>query len=884
MKILAVRLAEVGCFSAPVALEGLSGGLNVLAGANEAGKSTILAALRLAFEQSHTQKNQRLETLRPYGGGAPLIEVDFSVRGATWRLRKRYLASKSAELRNLATGQIARGADAEQLLADLLADAGGRATFNLLWAAQKEALTSQAPDDEATTGLKRAIATEIAATVGGSEARNVRTAVRKELEAYVTAQRGQPRGEYDAAIKLRKRLISDLEIAVSRRDAALTRLDRLADLKVREAELDHPAETVARTQAASQAEAAAAQARDALQKHRVAADAVTAAENSLALARNARDRLAADIETLATLAAEIAVDQDTSREIASRLADAEAVAAEAREARDAARHALTSAERELKAALHAERRQDAQRRLAEQTALLAAIDDATQAGLALRARLDAMPVTADLLRQMRAEDDAACRLEDRLSAAAPKLTIAYAPGGAGRVTQDGAPLAEGAHVVEQPITLHIEGVGTITLAPGASNDVATTSAAIARHRARLSALLSEAGVVDVAAADVQFAARQALETEIGEARARLGALTPPGGIAKLKSEIETLGVHLDAAVDEDIRPRSDIEREIEDIRVALKGAEPADEAAQRAVFTEREAAARHAVMSADRLKRAGNLEDKLPPQQERDALTERHAAAVTAAERALHAAVRELAAWRDQVPDAARLSELEAAASRAAEAVRAIARQLEETRRTIASLEGELRADRNDDVEARVAELQGALALATARVTRMEEDVAALQLLDAELRNEEMRSRDQYLRPITDRLVPLIDLVFPGADVTVAENFAPASLRRTSEREAIAALSEGTQEQIAVMVRLAFGRLMADAGNAIPVILDDALVYSDDERILRMFAALIKASQHHQVIVFTCRSRAFGSLDGHRLSLAPWHMDADVRPALSIAG
>jgi hypothetical protein len=155
----------------------------------------------------------------------------------------------------------------------------------------------------------------------------------------------------------------------------------------------------------------------------------------------------------------------------------------------------------------------------------------------------------------------------------------------------------------------------------------------------------------------------------------------------------------------------------------------------------------------------------------------------------------------------------------------------------------------------------------------MEDDVAALQLLDSELRAEEMRSQDQYLRPISERLAPYVDLVFPGADITVAENFAPASLRRANDREAIAALSEGTQEQLAVMVRLAFGRLMADTGSAVPVILDDALVYSDDERILRMFAAFITAARHHQLIVLTCRSRTFSSLEGHRLKIAPWQTD-----------
>ncbi len=46
MKIKAIRLKEVGRFSAPVALEGLSGGLDVLSGPNEFGKSTILKAVK----------------------------------------------------------------------------------------------------------------------------------------------------------------------------------------------------------------------------------------------------------------------------------------------------------------------------------------------------------------------------------------------------------------------------------------------------------------------------------------------------------------------------------------------------------------------------------------------------------------------------------------------------------------------------------------------------------------------------------------------------------------------------------------------------------------------------------------------------------------------
>jgi uncharacterized protein YhaN len=51
------------------------------------------------------------------------------------------------------------------------------------------------------------------------------------------------------------------------------------------------------------------------------------------------------------------------------------------------------------------------------------------------------------------------------------------------------------------------------------------------------------------------------------------------------------------------------------------------------------------------------------------------------------------------------------------------------------------------------------------------------------------------------------------------------------------------------------------------VILDDALVYCDDERIEQMFIALNRAGQNQQVIVLTCRARAFQTLGGRPLRL-----------------
>jgi uncharacterized protein YhaN len=77
------------------------------------------------------------------------------------------------------------------------------------------------------------------------------------------------------------------------------------------------------------------------------------------------------------------------------------------------------------------------------------------------------------------------------------------------------------------------------------------------------------------------------------------------------------------------------------------------------------------------------------------------------------------------------------------------------------------------------------------------------------------------------------------------------------------------REQLSVLTRLAFARLLARDGRPAPVILDDALVYSDD-RIEKMFDALHRQSRDQQIIVFSCRQRAFQRLGGNVLQMTEW--------------
>ena len=143
-------------------------------------------------------------------------------------------------------------------------------------------------------------------------------------------------------------------------------------------------------------------------------------------------------------------------------------------------------------------------------------------------------------------------------------------------------------------------------------------------------------------------------------------------------------------------------------------------------------------------------------------------------------------------------------------------------------------------------------------------------MLDAELSQEEERLRARYQAPVLARLEPYLQQIFPGGRIDLGDNFDAAGLTRGIRSEDMARLSEGTREQIAVLVRLGFAKLLADQGLGCPLVLDDALVYSDDQRISAMHRALEIAAAAHQVIVLTCREQSFAGLGGHRVSLTAW--------------
>ena len=129
---------------------------------------------------------------------------------------------------------------------------------------------------------------------------------------------------------------------------------------------------------------------------------------------------------------------------------------------------------------------------------------------------------------------------------------------------------------------------------------------------------------------------------------------------------------------------------------------------------------------------------------------------------------------------------------------------------------------------------------------------AALLLHDTFSRRRQ-EARQRYSGPFKQRIEQLGRIVFnPSFSVDIDQNL--RIVRRTLDGDTLRVdqLSAGALEQLGVISRLACAAIVSADGSGAPVIIDDALGWSDPDRLERMGAAIAAAGEHCQVIILTC--------------------------------
>ncbi len=810
MKLLSIRMNNVRRFTQPVEILDIGPGLNVLATPNEQGKSTLFDALHaLFFFEAKSWKQKEAASLVPHAGGNPEVSAQIEIDGRSYRVSKVF--SSRTDQRQVTVhrdGHLFKQAEeAEDWIRNLIKPPKDGGPAGLLWVRQG-VTTLQAGKEDDTLAARRdllsSVAGEIEDITGGRHMEKTRATLKEDLERYLTksgsTKKHGPLWEAEQAVVDLEGQKEDLQGKVSQLRALLTERRELHDeksglidteaVKERHDALDSAqallksAETFLDDQA--KADKAAQTAQLVLDAHQ---DRVKAIDEQLTEFRKARSSLD-ELEEKVTSAKE-------------QLADAKSDLDKARTAEEKAREEQTSAEQTRDAVQAAEsgrkgaeRRRELAKRLeealcfSEEAASVRKIVDASPSARQME-RLELAWQELDLLRRAR-------------EASAAAITLSVEPGQQDRVTLDGAPLEPGHRkALPEGGDITIAGVGAIRVHPAEQRDAATLDDAQDEFDAALEATCYPT-LQDARQADKK---RKTAEGGLRDANAQLN-ISAPDGIQVLKDEISVLPEsepeveHLPSQADTDAAFRA--------ARIAHDQAQ-ADREGTRATFDVKHGDVRELRVRRDEAKnRLSRASDTVEDPSEKSKELTKLQAKTPELEKALEDARQHVQKLAADAPD---LSLAQAGAQRAQNVADQADSRMAEIGNRLSALEALISHDADLAVEEKLREVDGKLETAKDHSTQVQAEVKVLQRLDAALSEAQKQAHDAYIGPIRNELRPLLRMVLPGAELTLdADSVLPTGLSRPEGEDTYDQLSGGTQEQIALLIRLAFARLLARSG------------------------------------------------------------------------
>ncbi|NDY93659.1 AAA family ATPase [Ideonella livida] len=888
-----LRVEQLRQFRQALVLDGLAPGLNLITGPNEAGKSTLVRALRAAFFERH--RSSSVEDLRPWGDSAatPTVSLGFDFAGRRHSLTKAFLGRKRCDLRVQPLQEGAglplalEGAEAEDHLAQLFGfQFAGRGESRpehwgipgLLWVEQGSGQELRGPAQaarehlqQALQGLSAAPVQEEAAARWGAPLASSRG---DALLAQFTAQRaelltatGRPRAALADALAEQQRLQAEVQTLDERIRQYRQQVDELDRLQ-REAAHDALNPPDAPLRAQRQQVQAALQALEARQAA-LAADAqrLAAAQAGQALRQQQLQAWQQQLE-------EARRRQDRWTVLAQQLATAQAALGPAESALAAAAHDVARAQAQGRALRLQARRlalqQQGQQAEAEARRLAQAVQAAEQADAELARlgqRLAALPLPSGGLAVLQQAERRLAQARWQCEAAATQVDFDLFPGVELPWRQDGGSEAwrgQGSRHLSAPGTLALPGLGQLVLRPGGA-DLAARRQALAEADAALAALLQPLGLQTVAQAQARQAEHQALAQEQALARQAL-ALHAPEGLAALQAQRARAQAAAQAAalalqspdgtlteVPTQTVPASDLST------LSLDEAEAREEQARQAERQARDglAAAQQALAQARSQHQQAGEEARVaqacvddPAWQDRRRQTQADWLAGQTEVEALDARLQQArAALQAAAPDFLRqdlerlgrsLQQLEQAATARAQRLLQLQAALEQA--------GALGLEELRDQRAAEA------AAAGRRADELQRRAQALDLLCQRLQAHRQAALDRLQAPLQQRLQHYLPLLYPAARLELDAALTPAALRRPGDAATarLEQLSFGAREQLGLLSRLAYADLLREAGRPTLILLDDALVHSDAQRLEAMKRVLFDAAQRHQVLLFTC--------------------------------
>ena len=891
MKIRSVALNQFKKFTSPMCLNNIGDGLNVVVGPNEMGKSTIVDALRSALFEKYSSRAQAITALQnDRNQAAPVVEVSFEVDDGVYRIKKRFVKKPYAQL-FCPDGRKLEGDAAEEALRDLLGfDEPGKTgakpetlgMWNVLWVQQGQSFGALDVPDSARSNLHSALESEVGDVLGGKRGRILPDSIEKQLSELVTTSK-RPRGTYKALIEESEALRAELENLQTRRKELSETLENFEAAQKTLARLS----SSDRDQVDKEALEDARKRHDHLAKLQTRIEgAITAVELKQRDLDQAKQSLAERHRLRETIESEMAAVEQAEKSLNEVRQQDKDVRSTLDKLRKVTREAETAVSEADNSASHARRVLGAAQRDSRIRELNSRYEKAYKAEKRQRSaqqRAAGILVTEKNIEKIRQSAKDLENAGSRLSAAATLVTFDMpADRLSGIAVNDAELLADQTSVqVIEATTIAIPDYGKISVEPAIKDREELLSQQ--RHaQTSLRDALEKCGVASLKAAEEHLTKRNKLRQDADIARQETELHAP--ATAEYDAGAESLADYVEGL-------KTILAREISELGTKeLPTGREAEDVLQEAQNNAQEA---RASLATARAALEGPAEEQGRVQTELGAVTTRHEDgkerleilknALAGAEEesvegdlqdAVKAAETALAEQEKSVADleikreGETLPQLEARISRIEKSLQDRRDKGAELKEKVAGFRSHIEALEGAGMDEAIQQKSREIELVDEQLQRNEREVQILSLLLSTLRSAESDAKERYLSPVLNRLRPYLQLLFPGAEITIDENLHIVGVvREGGHEEAFHHLSIGTQEQIAVLVRLAFAEMLVEQGHPATVILDDALVFSDDRRMERMFDILNMVAKRVQIIILTCREQLFEGVGGHQLSL-----------------
>lgn len=898
--VWAKNFGVLGELRAPIQLEP---GLNVIHGPNEAGKSTLVGALWAALTLRHRvggEIRQRLAYV-PRGGGVPEVRVGFEHGLVRYEVEKRFAAQRgTARLKVwFPDGRMEdlADADAEARVQAVLGTAPGAdgkrdeelGVLPLLWVRQERAslLPSQDLNESGRQSLSDILGRLSGELLGGPDAERIFEAAREQRDRFFTPT-GQVRRASDSPL-------------YSPNEALREARARLAGLEARKAE--HEALIDRQDQIGTALQALVTRLPELEALHREA----TARAEALRALREQVSASKKTVELLATRAAEARRRWDERTALLARISEekeaAERLSREAATAREAAASlpgALADREAAIRAAEVEEARQkrlweradahlEVLRLRAEVERRAAEVERArglTSELATARQRLATLKIDPAQVQRLENLDRQASNAEAALEAASARVSVRALAEVGVLVGERPLSLSEGeswGSRLDRPITLRISELVEVEFLPG-GKDLDALRRRAEETTQGLAVALGALGVRSVAEARAAAEERRSLAQQLDQLGRQLEHYGP-GGPDALARQLEQMKAQLSTRE----KVRAAATREGDPIlpadpvaaNVARGEAAAARERARQTAQSAREAIAAHerekVTREAERARaeerskeasaRLGQLGAQLTRQRAEQGDEE---ALKRASLEAGDALARERTALTslEASLEANNPSEVEAALSTATRALAEAREQNTALERQRAEILGALSAADLTGLHERLLAARAEVETHEEQVKRLSEAAETARLLYETLDDARNQARERYLGPLQEETSRLLRMVFPEATPVYDDQFNLSQINR-QETDTFDVLSVGTREQVGVLTRLAMARVLARA-EPVPVILDDALVATDETRFEKMIPVFADAAKHHQIVLLTChwsRYKAIGEVADQVINL-----------------